>query len=81
VLINDTYEALVPMPPTVVVSKALMGVLAMLEAHGMTSLATTMVSKAQMGVFTGLVLVLIKSMTVGSCTQHSCRIRQHGATE
>jgi hypothetical protein len=70
VLVNDTNEASAPTPPTIAVSKAPMGVLAILEAHSMV-----------LSVFTGLVLALIKSMTVGSCTQHGCRISQHGATK
>jgi hypothetical protein len=53
----------------------------MLEAGGALSSTTTAVTKALMGVFTGLEMALIKSMTVGSCTQYSCRIGQHGATE
>jgi hypothetical protein len=68
VLVDDTNEASVPMPPTVMVSKAPMGgVLAALEARGMA-----------LSVFTRIVLALIESMTVGSCTQHSCRKSQHG---
>jgi hypothetical protein len=38
----------------------------MLEAHGMLSSTTAMVTKAPMGVFTGLEMALIESMTVGS---------------
>jgi hypothetical protein len=70
VSVDDTNEASVPIPPTVMVSKAPMGVLATLEACGMV-----------LSVFTRLVLAFIKSMTVGSCMQHSYRISQHGATK
>jgi hypothetical protein len=44
VSVDDANKALAPMPPTIGVSKAPMGVLTMLEAHGMASLTTAKVT-------------------------------------
>jgi hypothetical protein len=41
----------------------------------MMSSTTAAVTKALMGVFTGLEMALIKSLTVGSCMQRSCQAR------